>query len=588
MKAFIRSQNIYEGHPNYVVPPLIPLPTEKEFMEMEGIRLKKSKLAFLWVRFVFTLTGLKRFFTHLQSNPESYLLNTDMRSRALFFPVVSASLALRDDPKKQNLIERTISLVKACRSFYSDIQQGRLKQDYWHDLPLEMGQYFNFFSTNLTIEHNVPKIFKSKKDHEILILFKNRFYLLKIEDWQDPNLENRLRLTLEHLLYQGLPPGPPVGRLSAPSARLQYKIFRFLRKNPQNAKNLERLKHVFVTICLEPDLKPTSPEQALLLTHRHFDNRWWFGSLQLVIFGNGKTCAIGNFSTYLDGNVMMRGAAEIQKRAEQFSINFKALNQAAPFALEELSWQVPDRLFTLARKDLQRIKDMQQPATFSIESLGREYFKSRGISAIPTFVIALQMTFKELIDQMVAIHQFVSLAHYRYMDLTTVVVSTPEVKQFVESILKHPEFDQNLYQLFLQAIQSQKEVIKKVREKLGLSDILTLFFLNRSTWQKIWAQTLIFPTLRLFRKLKLITMENRQVLISHPAIYSEVPLVGRPGVRLPYVSYLGLHYQIWPEKIVITYMPGLGLKISNQTITRHLEANLLKLKQLIDAFTFSS
>lgn len=77
-------------------------------------------------------------------------------------------------------------------------------------------------------------------------------------------------------------------------------------------------------------------------------------------------------------------------------------------------------------------------------------------------------------------------------------------------------------------------------------------------------------------------MERREVLISHPAIYANVPLVGRPGVRLPYVAYFGLHYQIWPEKIVLTYMPGLNWQIPNEKITQFLKANLIKIKKLIE------
>lgn len=247
-----------------------------------------------------------------------------------------------------------------------------------------------------------------------------------------------------------------------------------------------------------------------------------------------------------------------------------------------LKWQVSDEFIKLAEKDLKRIKDLDQPATFTIHSIGRDFFKEKGIPGIPSFVIALQMTLKQVLDKQVNIHQFVSLAQYRYMDLTTAIVSTEDVKQFTNHFLDGHSYNKEYFELFLKAIDSQKAVIDKVRSKLPLSDIFTLFFMNSSKFQKIWSQTLILPLLWLLKKFKLITMTSREVLISHPGIYPNVPLVGRPGVRLPYVTYFGLHYQLWPDKIVFTFMPGLNFQIPNEKISQLLEANLFKLKKLIE------
>jgi len=138
------------------------------------------------------------------------------------------------------------------------------------------------------------------------------------------------------------------------------------------------------------------------------------------------------------------------------------------------------------------------------------------------------------------------------------------------------------FELFLKAIDSQKAAINKARSQLAFSDILTLFFLNGSTFKRIWAQTFITSLLRLLKKLHLLNLEQREVLISHPGIYPNVPLVGRPGIRLPYVTYMGLHYQVWPEKIVFTFMPGLNWQIPNEKISQLLETNLVKIKKLIE------
>ncbi len=40
-------------------------------------------------------------------------------------------------------------------------------------------------------------------------------------------------------------------------------------------------------------------------------------------------------------------------------------------------------------------------------------------------------------------------------------------------------------------------------------------------------------------------------------------MVGRPGVRLPYVRYFGLHYQMLDDRTRFTVRPGLSWRISN-------------------------
>jgi hypothetical protein len=67
---------------------------------------------------------------------------------------------------------------------------------------------------------------------------------------------------------------------------------------------------------------------------------------------------------------------------------------------------------------------------------------------------------------------------------------------------------------------------------------------------------------------------RREILISHPEIYPEIPVVGRPGIRLPYVKYFGLHYQILPQRIVITLMPSVTWTIPNTQVVAELKAAL--------------
>jgi hypothetical protein len=81
---------------------------------------------------------------------------------------------------------------------------------------------------------------------------------------------------------------------------------------------------------------------------------------------------------------------------------------------------------------------------------------------------------------------------------------------------------------------------------------------------------------------KNIDLMFRDILISHPAIYQEIPLIGRPGIRLPYMRYFALHYQIWEDKTVITMMPGILWMIPNNEFVANLEKNIRKLIDIVN------
>ena len=76
--------------------------------------------------------------------------------------------------------------------------------------------------------------------------------------------------------------------------------------------------------------------------------------------------------------------------------------------------------------------------------------------------------------------------------------------------------------------------------------------------------------------LGLFKQPETDVVISHPGIYTEVPVVGRPGIRLPYVKYFGLHYQIMADKTVVTMMPAVNWEVPNHELIEKLKTNLEK------------
>jgi len=72
----------------------------------------------------------------------------------------------------------------------------------------------------------------------------------------------------------------------------------------------------------------------------------------------------------------------------------------------------------------------------------------------------------------------------------------------------------------------------------------------------------------------------KQTTDSNPS-HAEAPMLGRPGVRLPYLKYFGLHYRIDDEDITITMMPSIDWSIPNAEFISILEKELNRLKEII-------
>jgi len=69
-------------------------------------------------------------------------------------------------------------------------------------------------------------------------------------------------------------------------------------------------------------------------------------------------------------------------------------------------------------------------------------------------------------------------------------------------------------------------------------------------------------------------MSKQRIVISHPEIVPEVPIVGRPGIKLPYVDPYGLHYQMFPGHTVLTFMPGTRWRVRNAELANDIEVAL--------------
>ena len=581
-----RTRDIYEHVPGYPIPPSVPLPDVDDPSTLEDMGVKPGRFSATLVRLATRLTGFRSFQQQLPGRIDELLRTENLRGPGLFAPVIAATLVMQDDPRPVDPVQRAATLLFGARQLHDEVMSARLEPDTLKGQVLEMGQYPNLFSTSLIVDGKTPRIFKSSKLTQITVLVGGRIHLLEMGDLMTETSFDQLAQALHQIVAQAQnhPLGAdefPAGALTSGTAKTQVAAFSQMEQSADNRESLEAMRHSFLTLCLDLESQPTDDGETGWLAHTgNPDNRWHNSSLQLVVFGNARAVAICNFNAYVDGNTMMRGVAEIQRRATQVSVPEPPY--APPVVLppaRALSWSIPQAAVQQARKDLDWVRG-EKDATFVIPDIGRTFFTEHGLGAVPTFIVALQMTAGTLIDRPVGITQFLSMTRFCCMGVKTEVVTTPEVERFVALAKQDGVDPHEAMALLRRANDSQAQAARHKRRQLPLREVFSIFVTTKRGASRLWTIGVLAVTVVLLRLFGKFQFDAPDIITSHPAIYPEVPVVGRPGIRLPYAREFGLHYQIWEDHITIVMMPALQMKHSNQEIISTLSDSLARIREL--------
>jgi Choline/Carnitine o-acyltransferase len=342
------------------------------------------------------------------------------------------------------------------------------------------------------------------------------------------------------------------------------------------------LRHSFVTLCLDLHLTPSSAAEAAAFAQSgNCANRWYNSALQIVVFGNSKACLVFNFNAYLDCNVQTRAASEIWKRSTSLNVEAVPDVNSQRFVVRELLVPLAPKLLDKARKDIISVLDNQQ-STFEVAGFGRSFFTSRGLDPVATFVAALQLGVLRLTGRIPWIHQLLAMSKYRYMDLTTASVTTRQMVWFLKSMQDRTANRQQRRERLQAAIDSQLAMCRTARRYVPGFRLPSLIAESTRGMRQFYTKSIMKATKLLLRIMGLARFGHYDIIISHPRVYDEVPVIGRPGVRLSYLKYFGLHYQILDGSIVLTWMPAVNWKATNAEITNEVVHALRDISDITD------
>ena len=573
-----RSQAFFEEFPHSPKPPQMPLQTLDDPDALKSLFVSDVPLARSLVRAAFLASGYTRFHKRLPERLDQVLESVNQIGG--IGPTVAATMALVDAPSMRDPFVRAATMLKACWEIHSTIRAGQFPPDVHNGQALEMRQYLNLFGSSLVLDGGTFRLSKTGTLSDVLVLARGKSYVVHFDQHAEsasvPLVADTLKAVWDRAAVEEFenPPGA-LGALSSVSLELQAEHLSAALEDPSNARSYEAVRNTFVTLCLDLDHAPNSYAEAALVAHsRNCANRWFHASLQLVIFANARACVICDFNAGLGGNTMVRAAAEIHRRSLAWAGPSPLDHVSGLAGIEEARWNLGQPFFDRAQADLNRVLDTQQ-ATFEVTGHGRLSLASAGLEPVPTFAIAVQLAVYRLTGRFARIRQFVTQSKYRSQNVALAAVSTPEMEELVHALALPDQNAVRLRPLLQAAMESQRKQYRQARSTISVARALHLFRTVHKGMRRRYVELVVRRTFKLLRALELQELPPpTDIALSYPDTFLEVPVMGRPGIRLPYVNCFGLHYQIWDDRITLTLMPSTKWTIPNTELVAELEACL--------------
>jgi hypothetical protein len=569
---------IYERHSAYTEP-VDPPPVESPEHYRRSLAEEYGVSPILAGPFAL-LSGLDETVKRFRNDPKAFekaLRTINTREPLYSFRSLSATSVLRNEDRQTTAIERAARLVTAAYEFYQEIKNGTAKQDAFGNRPMEMGQYGNLFGTCIHPSRATLDIYKTKQDSYIAVFYQGAAYRVDVADGSGPKSTEEILAALKGIVENRHKPHEPypIGVLSGGNAWRRTRNMLALRRHEANRDSLSVLSDALFTLSLDLHLKPaTYADTAFAIHSGNLGNRWFFASTQLVVFGNGNAGAVFSFSCTLDGNTMARFGSELYQRAQ--AIEISPQRKAIAPTVTELQWHVSPKAWRETHAEDAR-EICHQPVYYEIPDMGDDFFRSQDFRPDGIFNVAVLWASAELMGytpnipgrrRIPRILEHVSLAVHSGMGLNMASIGTPEARQFIDAVISGSD-DNKTRELLLKALDAHKA---RIHEARTVTDTMPLVMLT-ANMTGILHKPFAFALMKMALDFDIIT--------SQPMLLDGVEFVSRAGACLPYLSCLGLHYNILRGRITMTLMPSTKQKFAAQAFGPKVEENLRRIARIL-------
>jgi hypothetical protein len=167
--------------------------------------------------------------------------------------------------------------------------------------------------------------------------------------------------------------------------------------------------------------------------------------------------------------------------------------------------------------------------------------------------------------------EHVTLARFRGMGLSMACITTPQAVELADFLAGGTSDREKGSRLLAAAQEAHFSALSAARGALPLR-VLTMLRLRDASPAAVPFAWLVAAA----------TAGRPDVIVSQPGPRPGVLCLGRPGVRLPYVGHLGLHYQIHGDTIILIFMPGRDSSLRPVDLAGSLERDIRRIVDIAE------
>ncbi len=498
-------------------------------------------------------------------------------------------VALEPDFGRMTPAKRAASLVASALVFHQKIKSGNLEDDLFRGKPLNMRQYPNLFGRSIVPAPPHNKHVDTPDSEHIVVLAGRQAFRLQVLAEGKPVNGDTLLAQFESVVRAAQSPDAHDQWLGALTACNRFKSARMrerLGRNPVNAASLETIDTALLTVSLDLDLEPGSLEDITRLGYSgNYRNRWYEKSSQLVVFGNGEAAVILSFPCYLDGTIGTRYAAELFSGAQNVAFADPAPDLTPSLQPHKLELAIDaDLLADAEREASSYIRDDRD--IFRIEGIGKDFFKSRGISPDSSIQMALLLAGRKVFGHNLNLRQFINVRRFAGGTLELPYVTTQEAEKFLNAATEQKLSKPELAKILREAVQSHKDIVIKTFNGRSPKTIFNFALMDASAVKRKLAPYISGFFRRIGYKKYVSDMvgtseHTADIISSSLKIEPGMRILGRPGIHLPFLRYFGMHYLVEPNSILFIFMPAKHCVRDLSKMNSAIEESLHEIKEML-------